>query len=155
MFFLVSCYESDRNRELSDGSYMPAKPFSLAVKALVANEQGRILAIRRSAASSQFGGNWDLPGGKVDPGESFDVALVREVAEETGLRINLTGVAGATEYDCPTVRLAVLFMEATVQSGDVQLSSEHDDYAWVERSKLPEMGFAGQLREFICNYCRQ
>ena len=64
---------------------MSAKPFALAVKALVADKQGRLLAIRRSAASSQFGGNWDLPGGKVDPGESFDVALVREVAEETGL----------------------------------------------------------------------
>ncbi len=134
---------------------MSAKPFALAVKALVADKQGRILAIRRSAASSQFGGNWDLPGGKVDPGESFDVALVREVAEETGLKINLAGVAGATEYDCPTVRLAVLFMEAALQSGEVQLSSEHDEYAWVERSKLPEMGFAGQLREFVLDYCRR
>jgi 8-oxo-dGTP diphosphatase len=134
---------------------MSAKPFSLAVKALVADGEGRILAIRRSAASSQFGGNWDLPGGKVDPGESFDVALVREAAEETGLRIVLTGVAGATEYDCPKVRLAVLFLEAAVQSGQVRLSSEHDDYAWVERGKLPEMGFAGQLREFIGNYCRE
>jgi 8-oxo-dGTP diphosphatase len=134
---------------------MSDKPFALAVKALVADERGRILAIRRSAASSQFGGNWDLPGGKVDPGESFDVALVREVAEETGLSITLTGVAGATEYDCPKVRLAVLFMGAAVESGEVQLSSEHDDYAWVERSKLPEMGFAGQLREFICDYCRR
>jgi 8-oxo-dGTP diphosphatase len=134
---------------------MSEKPFALAVKALVADDQGRILAIRRSAASSQFTGNWDLPGGKVDPGESFDVALAREVAEETGLSIVLTGVAGATEYDCPNVRLAVLFMEATVQSGEVQLSSEHDDHAWVEQSKLPEMGFAGQLREFVCNYCRR
>ncbi len=127
----------------------PRKPFALAVKALVADGQGRILAIRRSAASKFFGGSWDLPGGKADPGESFDAALAREVAEETGLTIALTGVAGATEYDCPTVRLAVLFMEAEVQTGQVRLSSEHDDYAWVQRSKLPEMGFAGQLREFI------
>lgn len=134
---------------------MSAKPFALAVKALVADEQGRILAIRRSAASSQFGGNWDLPGGKVDSGESFDVALVREVAEETGLSIVLTGVAGATEYDCPNVRLAVLFIEAAAQSGEVRLSSEHDKYEWVERSKLPEMGFAGQLREFIVSYCHR
>jgi 8-oxo-dGTP diphosphatase len=134
---------------------MSTKPFALAVKALVADEQGRVLAIRRSAESKFFGGNWDLPGGKVDPGESFDVALVREVAEETGLSIALTGVAGATEYDGPTVRLAVLFMEAALQSGQVRLSSEHDDYAWVERSKLPEMGFAGQLREFILDYCRR
>jgi 8-oxo-dGTP diphosphatase len=133
---------------------MSAKPFALAVKALVANEQGCILAIRRSAASKFFGGTWDLPGGKVDPGESFDVALAREIREETGLTFALTGVAGAAEYDCPTVRLAVLFMEAAVQSGQVCLSSEHDDYAWVERSKLPEMGFAGQLREFILSYCR-
>jgi 8-oxo-dGTP diphosphatase len=132
-----------------------SKPFALAVKALVADGQGRILTIRRSAASNQFGGNWDLPGGKVDPGESFDVALVREVAEETGLKITLTDVAGATEYDCPKVRLAVLFMEAALESGQVRLSSEHDEFAWVERSKLCEMGFAGQLREFVGNYCRK
>jgi 8-oxo-dGTP diphosphatase len=134
---------------------MSAKPFSLAVKALVADEQGRILAIRRSAASSQFGGNWDLPGGKVDPGEAFDAALVREVAEETRLTITLTGVAGATEYDCPNVRLAVLFMEAAARSGEVRLSSEHDDYEWVDRKTLPEVRFASQLRSFILDYCRK
>ncbi|MBN1394183.1 MAG: NUDIX domain-containing protein [Pirellulales bacterium] len=131
------------------------KPFALAVKALVADERGRILAIRRSAESNQFGGNWDLPGGKVDPGESFDAALLREAAEETGLDIALTGVAGAIEYECPTVRLAVLFMEAEARSGQVRLSGEHDDYAWVERSELPEAGFAGQLREFVLDYCRR
>ena len=133
---------------------MSTKPFALAVKALVADREGCILAIRRSVESKQFGGDWDLPGGKVDPGESFD-APAREVAEETGLTISLTGVAGATEYDCPAVRLAVLFIEAAVQSGRVRLSSEHDDYAWVEKGKLIEVGFAGQLRKFVLNYCRQ
>lgn len=134
---------------------MCAKPFALAVKALVANKEGRILAIRRSAESKFFKGVWDLPGGKADPGETFDAALTREVAEETGLTIRLTGVAGAVEYDCPTVRLAVLVLEAAWESGQVRLSSEHDDHAWVERAKLPEIGFAGQLQSFVRRYCGQ
>lgn len=53
--------------------------------------------MRRSPLSKNYPGHWDLPGGKVDAGESFDVALAREVSEETGLRVSLTGVIGAWE----------------------------------------------------------
>ncbi len=59
---------------------MSNKPFKLAVKAFVYDGQGRCLLIRRSKASRFFGGQWDFPGGKVDPGETFAEALLREAA---------------------------------------------------------------------------
>ena len=93
---------------------MPEKPFGLAVKALVYDGEGRILLIQRSMSSKHYAGQWDLPGGKVDPGETFDAALVREIKEETGLDISLTGVAGATEHEIPAVRVVLLFLEASI-----------------------------------------
>ena len=99
---------------------MQVKPFGLAVKALVDDGNGRVLLVRRSMRSKFFKGKWDPPGGKVDPGESFDAALVREAAEETNLTIALQGVAGAAEYEMPAVRVVLLSLHADVAAGDIQ-----------------------------------
>jgi 8-oxo-dGTP diphosphatase len=131
------------------------KPFGLAVKALIADDQDRILAIRRSLASKQYKHAWDLPGGKVGPGEGFDMALVREVEEETGLTVAVEGVAGATEYEMPASRLAVLVLKARWVRGEVRLSSEHDDSTWVSPADLAGLDFHGQLRDFIVEHCQK
>lgn len=131
------------------------KPFALAVKALVADGPDRLLAIRRSMDSKQFKHAWDLPGGKVDPGEAFDVALVREVLEETGLTVAIDGVAGAMQYDSPSARLAVLVLCARLVHGQVALSSEHDDYTWVSPAELAALDFRGELCNFVVDCGRR
>ena len=65
--------------------WMTPKPFSLAVKAVPLDSQNRCLLIRRSSYNHNFVGKWEWPGGKVDAGESFAVAVCREVREETSL----------------------------------------------------------------------
>jgi len=55
----------------------------------VREEQGRLLLVRRCDS-----GAWELPGGRVDVGESAVAAAVRETAEETGLRVRITGLVG-------------------------------------------------------------
>ncbi|HEV2779964.1 MAG TPA: NUDIX domain-containing protein [Actinophytocola sp.] len=57
--------------------------------AAVRDPTGRLLLARRADT-----GNWELPGGKVEPGESAVDAVVREVAEETGVTIEVTGLSG-------------------------------------------------------------
>jgi 8-oxo-dGTP diphosphatase len=131
---------------------MSAKPWRLIVKAIVQDDAGKCLLIRRSGSSRSYAGDWDLPGGKADDGERFDEALAREVAEETGLTIALHGVAGAIEYEMPEVRGAALFMEARLVSGDVCLSDEHDKYEWRTREELADTQLAGQLRTFLSAY---
>ena len=133
---------------------MPAKPFGLAVKALVDDGEGRCLLIRRSMGSKFFAGKWDLPGGKVDAGEDFETALRREVEEETGLNISLEGVAGVSEHEMPAVRVAVLFLEARAKSSKVQLSREHDAYEWVLRSELADRDLNEQIRAFVEKHTR-
>jgi 8-oxo-dGTP diphosphatase len=63
---------------------MSNKLYRLAVRAAILDGQGRSLLLRRSEVCKHFVGQWEWPGGKVDDGETVDVALRREVREETG-----------------------------------------------------------------------
>ncbi len=131
------------------------KPLGLAVKALVRDERGAVLALRRSRTVHQFPQAWDLPGGTVEPGESFDAALLREIQEETGLQVALTGLAGAMEYEAPAARLAVLVLKARCTGGELRLSPEHDLFAWLPPTRLSSWDFRGQLGRFIADYCQR
>lgn len=131
-----------------------SKQFSLSVKVVVRDRSGRCLLLKRSMRSLSNPGKWEFPGGKLDPGEGFEEALIRETAEETGLRIALRRVAGAAESEMPDARVAYLIMEASAEPSDVRLSDEHDDHAWVTMSELPEMDLAEQFRRFAAEYSR-
>ena len=66
-----------------------------AAFAAVRNSAGRLLLVRRIDD-----GNWELPGGRIEVGESASQTVAREVAEESGITIELTGLAGV--YSDPT-----------------------------------------------------
>jgi len=126
-----------------------AKPFGLTVSALITDGTDKFLLVRRSKQSHFFAGQWETPGGKVSPGESFDNALLREVKEETGLVIGLDGVAGVVEFELDYVRVVVLYMKAHIISGEVHLSEEHDDYAWLPLSEFNKMMLTPALRNAL------
>jgi 8-oxo-dGTP diphosphatase len=133
---------------------MADKPFALSIKVVVRDHDGRCLLIRRSMESKANRGKWDLPGGKVDAGESFDKALLREVAEETGITISLQRVLGAAQSESPSNRVVYLIMEARLEAGQVRLSHEHIDSAWVEPAALPAMDVCDQFRPFVQAYAQ-
>lgn len=124
------------------------KPFALSVKALVRDHLGRYLALRRSAASKYNAGRWDFPGGKVDSGEVFDAALIREVVEETGLRVELDSVAGIAQSEIANRTVVYLIMEAHVVGGELRLSSEHSESKWLLPAELQTVGLCDQFMSF-------
>lgn len=69
------------------------------VGAAVHDAAGRLLLIRRGHPPAQ--GRWSLPGGRVEPGESDEQAVVREVAEETGLDVTVTAHVGSVRRAAP------------------------------------------------------
>ena len=132
---------------------MAVKPYSLTMKAVIVDGEGRTLLIRRSKANKNFTGKWEWPGGKVDPGEDFAVAAIRETKEETGLDVELTGVAGVAQFEMPKAFVAMLCMEAKIIGGEMQLSREHDDYQWVPLARLAEMDLIdGSVRDCMLEY---
>ena len=125
------------------------KPLGLAVRALIRDEQGRLLLLRRSVESRHFGGRWDLPGGKVESGEPFDVTLAREVEEETGFNVILKRSAGASDDEMPLVRVTNLFLEVTVTGGALRVSPEHSEARWCQPEEVAALDLARPIREFL------
>lgn len=98
---------------------------------------GELLFLHRREGSSQ-GGRWGLPGGKVDPGETLEEAMAREIGEETGIMIERPQLR---YFDTVPVehpgRQFMYHMFSVTMSGKplVRLNREHQGYQWVS---LPE-----------------
>jgi len=91
-------------------------------------------------------GEWDLPAGYLDPGESFEMAARRETLEEAGVDVELVQLAGVYHSPPANAVTAVFRARAVDAQASVQTDAESSDHAWVARSEvatwLPRMAFA-------------
>lgn len=125
------------------------KPYGLSVKAVIRHADGRLLLLKRSPNCKINVGKWDLPGGKVERGEGFDQALIREVLEETSLLISLQRVVGTAERELPEWKVVYLILEGHIVSGDLKLSTEHSEYRWVTGQDILDLELVEQFRPFV------
>jgi 8-oxo-dGTP diphosphatase len=107
----------------------PPRP-QIAVSAAIFRD-GRILLVRRARSPGK--GLYSLPGGRVEFGESLHAALHREVAEETGLTIEIVELAGWREV-LPTAagggHYLIMSFAARWLTGEPVLNDELDDFSW-------------------------
>ena len=105
----------------------------------------KILLLKLRSNSAHDKGKWEIPGGKIKKGEFFDEALKREYLEETGLNINIISLKKAIQNDyvaCKTnekIKSIQLIMNVTVDSMDVKISEEHDEYRWFSKNELKKL----------------
>jgi 8-oxo-dGTP diphosphatase len=123
--------------------------YGLAVRVLLTDQYGKILILKRSTDSKTNPGKWELPGGKVNQDESFDHALIREVYEETNLKIELDHVVGASEQNLHIIRAVHIIMSGKIIEGELTLSSEHEGYAWVLMETLSDYELADWLEDYV------
>ncbi len=106
---------------------------AIFAKAVLLDEQDRVLMLRRSSTDTHKAGKQDFPGGGIEEGEGISEGMAREIMEEAGIVIPISELHlfySATEaYQDRSVTRLVFW--ARVTSPTVTLSFEHDEYHWV------------------------
>jgi 8-oxo-dGTP diphosphatase len=121
------------------------------VGAIITDAHGRLLLIKRGHPPEA--GRWSLPGGRIEPGESDEQALVREVLEETGLRASPGRLVGSVERAAS--RDAVLDIRdyaAAVTGGQLSPGDDADDARWVSPRDLGLLPLTSGLAETLTEW---
>jgi 8-oxo-dGTP diphosphatase len=116
------------------------------VGAIITDQAGRLLLIRRR--NEPGAGLWSLPGGRIEPGETDQQAVVREVREETSLVVTCGALAGAVER--PGLAGRVLDIRdylVSVTGGEVAAGDDAADARWVTPPEAAALDAAGQLTD--------
>jgi 8-oxo-dGTP diphosphatase len=119
----------------------PVQP-ALAVRVVIENSEGAVLALRRG--DGNFAGFWNLPGGKVEFGQSLEAALRREVAEETGLAVGEPAFLFFLET-LPTPSLPTHYLTFYFHcraDAEPVLNDESSAWRWIRPPLPPELTFA-------------
>jgi len=134
---------------MPETSAIPPQHPQLAVSAAIFRDDN-ILLVRRARSPAK--GFYSLPGGRVEFGESLHAALHREIDEETGLRIEIAGLAGWREVLPATAgggHYLIMSFAARWTANDVLLNDELDDFKWLAPDGLGDLKLTGGLVEVI------
>jgi 8-oxo-dGTP diphosphatase len=113
-------------------------------------DDDRLLLIRRGHGPAA--GNWSLPGGRVEFGETMAEALVREVREETGLEVALGDYIGHVEIFGDDEHYVVHdFFATAFDTEGVVAGDDAAEAAWVELHAVPELPLSAGLAEFLAD----
>lgn len=108
--------------------------------AVITNSDGKILCALRSPTMS-LPNLWEFPGGKIEPGESGEVCLVREIAEELGCQIEVANLLEDTTHDYGNFIIRLMTFDAKIIEG-VPSASEHAALLWLPIASLKSLHWA-------------
>ena len=103
------------------------------VVAAIIQDGDRIFATQRGYG--EFKDGWEFPGGKIEPGETPQQALKREIEEELDTEITVGDLLTVVEYDYPTFHLSMQCFLCTIESGNLTLK-EHEAARWLAKDEL-------------------
>lgn len=112
------------------------KVVAAVIKAV--NENGKPINFATQRGYGEFKGGWEFPGGKIEPGETAQEALKREILEELDTEILVGKLIDTIEYDYPKFHLSMECFLSEIISGELVLK-EHEAARWLTKEQLNEV----------------
>ena len=109
------------------------------VAAIIIKDDKYFIAQRNR--NKHMGLSWEFPGGKVEEGESFEIALKREIEEELNIEINIKNKLGEENYQDDKINVKLHYFICSHFNGEIILS-EHEDSAWITKNEFKNYNFA-------------
>lgn len=110
----------------------------IEVVAAIIKDKDKILATRRGYG--EFINMWEFPGGKIEPGETKEVALHREIMEELEVTISIDEYLMTVNYDYPNFHLTMYCFLCTKTGGVLHLN-DHNDARWITSNELESLAW--------------
>jgi len=119
------------------------------VGAVIKDGDGRLLLIKRGHEPGK--GQWSVPGGRIEPGETDQEALVRETREETGLIVTPGPLIGSVRRPAgqPGAELDIRDYAAAIVGGRLTAGDDADDVMWAGPGELDSLPLAGGLLDAL------
>ncbi len=114
---------------------------------------GKVLLLKRRPNDPHKPGTWDIPGGRLEPGESPYDGIAREAKEEIGMEVRAElplDIHHFTRDDGQVITMMIFLCSSETE--DVSLSEEHTEFSWVDIGRAPE--FAAWLTPVVERYRR-
>jgi 8-oxo-dGTP diphosphatase len=106
---------------------------TIRVAAAIIIENGKVFATQRGYG--EFKDGWEFPGGKIEPDETPEAAIVREIREELDTEVEVVELLDTVEYDYPKFHLSMDCFICKIRSGDLVLK-EHEAAKWLTKETL-------------------
>ena len=126
---------------------------TVRVVAAIIIENGEVFATQRGYG--EFKDGWEFPGGKIEPGETPEEAIVREIKEELDTEVEVIDLLYTVEYDYPNFHLSMGCFICKIKSGDLVLK-EHEAAKWLTKDTLgslewlpADMGLVGEIEKYL------
>lgn len=126
---------------------------TVRVVAAIIIENDKVFSTQRGYG--EFKDGWEFPGGKIEPGETPEEAIVREIKEELDTEVEVIELLDTVEYDYPNFHLSMGCFICKIKSGDLVLK-EHEAAKWLTKDTLgsvewlpADMGLVGEIEKYL------
>lgn len=126
---------------------------TIRVVAAIIMDHGKVFATQRGYG--EFKDGWEFPGGKIEPDEAPEEAMIREIKEELDTEIEVIELLDTVEYDYPKFHLSMDCFVCHIKSGNLVLK-EHEAAAWLTKDTLDsvdwlpaDQGLIPKIREYL------